>query len=202
MPKGWAQVMVWGGLRGSLSMVLVLTLPAEFAGRNLLVALVFGVVGLSLFLQGLTIGPLLDRLGLGGDDRAAAEALSHLEDLGRDVLAEELVRKRLRDWYGRRHDVAVEEARSHAGRTARDELTLEALHRLMDAERHAVREAVRSGTISASVGAELLRDLLVQLRFVELLAEPATHEPPPHRARGGALRIVPGAAGGHRSKSG
>jgi len=63
----------------------------------------------------------------------------------------------------------VEEARSHAGRTARDELTLEALHRLMDAERHAVREAVRSGTISASVGAELLRDLDLRAHQISAL---------------------------------
>ena len=173
LPAGWSHVLVWGGLRGSLSMVLILTLPASFPGRSVLVALVFGVVGLSLFVQGLTIAPFLSRLGLGGDDPverrayelergralAATEALHNLEALAADVLAEELVRERITSWYSHKRDNAVTEARSHAGETARDELTLETLIRLMDAERHALREAVRAGTISASVGAELLREL-------------------------------------------
>src|SRR5690606_23230568 len=64
LPKAWRHVLVWGGLRGSLSMVLILTLRATFPGRMLLVSLVFGVVGVSLFVQGLTMGPLLGRLGL------------------------------------------------------------------------------------------------------------------------------------------
>ena len=182
LPDGWSHVLVWGGLRGSLSMVLILTLPADFEGRALLVALVFGVVGLSLFVQGLTIGPLLARLGLGGDDPverrayelergralAATEALHQLKDLEHDVLAEELVRERIGGWYSRKRDAAVTEARGHAGETARDELTLETLFTLMDGERHAIREAVRAGTISASVGTELLRD--IDLRAHEFAA--------------------------------
>ena len=64
LPKAWRHVLVWGGLRGSLSMVLVLGLPTSFPGRSLLLTLVFGVVSVSLFLQGLTVGPLLRRLGV------------------------------------------------------------------------------------------------------------------------------------------
>ena len=36
-------------MRGSLSMVLILGLPADFAGRSFLINLVFGVVSVSLF---------------------------------------------------------------------------------------------------------------------------------------------------------
>nr|MBA2321200.1 cation:proton antiporter [Deltaproteobacteria bacterium] len=64
IPTAWRHVLVWGGLRGSLSMVLILSVPYSFEGRDLLVALVFGTVAASLFLQGLTVGPLLTRLGL------------------------------------------------------------------------------------------------------------------------------------------
>lgn len=61
----WQGAMVWGGLRGSLSMALALTLPAGFPARQSLLTLVFGVVAFSLVVQGLTMKPLLRRLGLG-----------------------------------------------------------------------------------------------------------------------------------------
>jgi CPA1 family monovalent cation:H+ antiporter len=54
----------WGGLRGSLSMVLVLSLPDSIAGKQELIAMTFGVVVLSVFVQGSTMGPLVRALGL------------------------------------------------------------------------------------------------------------------------------------------
>ncbi len=63
-PFKWSIVLGWGGLRGALSMVLALSLPDNFAYKELIVTLVFGVVLLSLFIQGLTMAPLLRLLGL------------------------------------------------------------------------------------------------------------------------------------------
>jgi CPA1 family monovalent cation:H+ antiporter len=60
----WRAALVWGGLRGGLSMVLALALPASFPQRALIITLTFGVVALTILLQGLTIAPLLMRLGL------------------------------------------------------------------------------------------------------------------------------------------
>lgn len=54
----------WGGLRGSLSMVLVLSIPDTIAGRDELIAMTFGVVVLSVLVQGSTMGPLVRALGL------------------------------------------------------------------------------------------------------------------------------------------
>lgn len=54
----------WGGLRGSLSMVLVLSIPDSIAGKEALIAMTFGVVVLSVFVQGSTMGPLVRALGL------------------------------------------------------------------------------------------------------------------------------------------
>ncbi len=59
LPRGWAPILTWGGLRGALSMVLVLSLPADFPHRELLEAMTFGVVLLTILLQGLTMAPLL-----------------------------------------------------------------------------------------------------------------------------------------------
>jgi CPA1 family monovalent cation:H+ antiporter len=64
LPARWAAVLTWGGLRGGLSMVLVLALPAGFPHRDLLVAMTFGVVLLSILGQGLTMAPLIRRLGI------------------------------------------------------------------------------------------------------------------------------------------
>jgi CPA1 family monovalent cation:H+ antiporter len=55
--------MTWGGLRGALSMVLALSLPFNFPNRDLLVTLTFGVVVLSILVQGGTMRVLLHRSG-------------------------------------------------------------------------------------------------------------------------------------------
>jgi monovalent cation:H+ antiporter, CPA1 family len=64
LPVSWLSVMTWGGLRGALSMVLALSLPYEFPNRDLLITLTFGVVVLSILIQGLTMQRLLRRIGL------------------------------------------------------------------------------------------------------------------------------------------
>ncbi|CAN5864419.1 hypothetical protein BH18ACI4_BH18ACI4_28340 [soil metagenome] len=58
----WQHVLLWGGLRGSLSIALVLSLPLAIPGRVQLVAMTFGAVTFSLLAQGLTISPLLTAL--------------------------------------------------------------------------------------------------------------------------------------------
>ena len=63
-PLSWATVLTWGGLRGGLSMVLALSLPTGFTHRDLILHMTFGVVLLTLLVQGLTIKPLLRRVGL------------------------------------------------------------------------------------------------------------------------------------------
>ncbi|CAN5700438.1 cation:proton antiporter [soil metagenome] len=57
-------VIAWGGLRGALSLVLAMSLPASYEYRELIIALTFGVVLFSLIVQGLTLEPLIRILGL------------------------------------------------------------------------------------------------------------------------------------------
>ncbi|MBH0228898.1 cation:proton antiporter [Halobacillus yeomjeoni] len=54
----------WGGLRGSLSIALALSLPMEFDGREQVLLFTFSVVLFSLIVQGLTIKPLIQKLGI------------------------------------------------------------------------------------------------------------------------------------------
>jgi CPA1 family monovalent cation:H+ antiporter len=64
LPRGWTAVLAWSGLRGSLSMVLALSLSAAMPQRETIVNMTVGVVVLSILVQGMTVSPLLRRLGL------------------------------------------------------------------------------------------------------------------------------------------
>jgi Na+:H+ antiporter len=58
-------VLFWGGLRGAVALAAVLSLPPGFPHRARLLAMTYGAVLFTLLAQGLTIGPLVRRLGLG-----------------------------------------------------------------------------------------------------------------------------------------
>jgi monovalent cation:H+ antiporter, CPA1 family len=60
-------VLWWGGLRGSVSIALALSVPVVVAEREEIIATVFGVVLFTLLAQGLTTKPLLQGLDLVGD---------------------------------------------------------------------------------------------------------------------------------------
>ena len=56
-------LLFWGGLRGALALALVLGLPASLPQRETLITVTFAVVAFSVIVQGLTVKPLLRRLG-------------------------------------------------------------------------------------------------------------------------------------------
>jgi CPA1 family monovalent cation:H+ antiporter len=60
-------ILWWGGLRGSVSIALALSVPNIFPEKETIIATVFGVVLFTLLVQGLTIKPLLQKLNLLGD---------------------------------------------------------------------------------------------------------------------------------------
>jgi monovalent cation:H+ antiporter, CPA1 family len=55
IPNTWKMLMSWGGLKGSLSVALILSVSPEFLGRDLLLSLTFSNVMFSLLIQGTTI---------------------------------------------------------------------------------------------------------------------------------------------------
>jgi len=64
LPAKYQHVLWWGGLRGALALALALALPPSVAERDHIIAVVFAVVAFSVFVQGLTMAPLIGRLGL------------------------------------------------------------------------------------------------------------------------------------------
>jgi CPA1 family monovalent cation:H+ antiporter len=64
IPRPWRPVIALAGMRGALSVALVIGLPEDIPERAHLIDAVFGVVFVTLVAQGLTIGPLISRLRL------------------------------------------------------------------------------------------------------------------------------------------
>ena len=61
---GWLHLIFWAGLRGAVATAAALSLPLDFPERELLVRVTFGIVLVTLTVQGSTAGWLLRRSGV------------------------------------------------------------------------------------------------------------------------------------------
>lgn len=64
LPLKWQHVLIFGNVKGSLSMALALSLPATLPGRTQVITLVFSTVLVSLIVQGLSLPSLVKSLKL------------------------------------------------------------------------------------------------------------------------------------------
>ncbi len=182
IPASWVAVLTWGGLRGGLSMVLVLALPRSLPHRELLVTMTFGVVVLSILGQGLSMGPLLRRLGLvaagtdrvryevvRGEQRATKAALAALDQASVRGGMSESVRDELRGEYNQR--LAASDEHLRAMHLAHEALRHEERHalarQLLLVEKDAAQRAHREGAIGAEAAEELLREIDARLVALE-----------------------------------
>jgi len=172
LPLSWQHVLVWGGLRGTIALALVLSIPASVTGRATLQVLAFGVVLLSLVGQGLSMPWLVRRLGLveAGADSAAKKVRDALLE-GFVAAHEELERLQASG--------AVPRAeRAHLERTIEEQetLLLEGLDPLSEepAEGEEGRLAERIGALVAQrrrVKALLLAGALPEATAADLVGE-------------------------------
>ncbi len=98
-------VLFWGGLKGAVALALALSVPADFAQRDLIVTLALGVVLIVLIVGGVTTGPLISALKLdqptlaervaGAQARLAAkqEAKGRLDRLDATHYSNQLLRR-------------------------------------------------------------------------------------------------------------
>ena len=112
----------WAGMRGVISLAAALALPPELPGRDLILYLTFAVILATLVVQGLSLGPLIRRLGVEDDgerNRAELQARAAMAAAARrrlDELAPE-------GWI---HDHVLEDVTVH----------LDAQVRRLDGRRH------------------------------------------------------------------
>lgn len=163
LPRRWTAILAWGGLRGALSMVLALSIPDAFPQRDLLVTMTFGVVVLSILIQGVTVGPTLRWLGLRRHAPAHAgyaatqhallsahSALADVERTGSMVAADDGMHRALADEYEGVLDHAERELASLGRQLGGGEAATGTSRRLLAAtERRRITDAFRAGAIDA-----------------------------------------------------
>jgi CPA1 family monovalent cation:H+ antiporter len=180
----WQTVMVWGGLRGAISLALALSLPEALGpSRALLQTMAFGVVLFSLVVQGTTMRSLVRRLGIvvRTDAQVAYElgharltalraALRHLDRLHREGLLSTHAWEQLRPGL----DQQVEAMAGQVREVLRSEPEIEseeldtAQRELLRAQRSALDGLRRDGVISDDVFAQLASEVDVYLDQTEL----------------------------------
>ena len=99
MPKGFGSVVIWGGIRGGIAMVLAMGIPRSFEYRELAMNCIFGASLLTILVQSTTIGLLLQKLGL-VQDRKAFEIVERLRGRLRSLQAAMM-------FLDRQHDMGV-----------------------------------------------------------------------------------------------
>ncbi len=193
LPRSWAVVLTWGGLRGALSMVLALSLPA-FPQRGLLVTMTFGVVLITIIVQGLSMSPLLQWLRivqvpeaqieyerLRGRLQATSAALDEIEEMKRARLTSREVIETLEQEYQTAADAAAE--RIHdlhmAGSVLRQDELRGARRHLILAEKNYLLEARSQGALGRPAYDQLLADVDARLLKVDSGDVPGERKPGP-----------------------
>jgi Na+/H+ antiporter len=172
-----AIVVAWCGMRGTVTLAAALALPADFPHRDLILFTSFLVVLGTLVVQGLTLKPLMARLGLEEDDAVDREVrLARLETLraGAAALAGGAVESEAADLLRRKYRVRLEQAetRMDGGRSGAEAPNREreyavAARAAMAAERRRLSALRADGTI----GDDAFHKVEEELDRAELSAE-------------------------------
>ena len=175
-----ATVLGWAGMRGVVTLMAALSLPAAVPGRDLVLICAFAVILVTVLVQGTTLGPLIALLRLSGSqelaDRRSSEGraratiadaqLRAISALSRQHDGTEL-HPRLVEQYGRRAALSLASLDDEAG------------HHKHRAEHHkAVLEGIRAGRDEAvrlhaegQIHDEVLRAIEWELDLQQLAAE-------------------------------
>lgn len=186
IPAKWKHVLNWGGLRGSLSIALALSLPPEFSERNEIILLTFCVVLFSLVFQGLTIKPFILWLGIQTKQEGyekyeqtisrlhrSARALQRLQILKHEALITQVIYKQLADEYEQQLEqdtAALESLYIEYPALHEKELRL-AREQALYSEHEAVEELRHKNIITSSVSEHEVRRIIEQLELSKSVTE-------------------------------
>lgn len=172
IPGQWQHVLVWGGLHGTVSLALALTLPNHFPERDKILSITFGVVLFSLVAQGLTMKPLLKWLGIQSRDEQEFDRLK-VSQMAANLSRQELERlfrsnevslpvyqTLLAELEQRQSGIEREllDLYAQSPEMAQEEMSL-ARMRLINAEKAAVNRAVADGILSLHSAEELIDEM-------------------------------------------
>ncbi|HEU5042436.1 MAG TPA: sodium:proton antiporter [Gemmatimonadales bacterium] len=163
-----AAIVAWCGMRGIVTLAAALALPTDFPQRELILFTAFCVVLGTLVVQGLTLRPLMRRLGIEQDDAVEREVRLTREETARAAMAaldgahreNELGHLVLRKYESR-----LAGSGSQDGQTPTGEL----MRRAVAAERRRLVELRAEGTI----GDDAFHKVEEELDWAELNADAA-----------------------------
>jgi CPA1 family monovalent cation:H+ antiporter len=142
--------------------------------RNLLLTLTFGIVLFTILAQGLTMRPLLERLGVGGEEGSQRDVdlilgrLRTIEAAGREVaslrrahaLDEHLARRLLERYVARRQELLERlDMVYHSSEALERQQEVEVLRHLWRVQ----REAARAGHVGGQLSRGALRELIAEI---------------------------------------
>jgi CPA1 family monovalent cation:H+ antiporter len=180
-------VLGWSGMRGGVSLAAALAVPltAEghaFPDRAVVIFIAYITIAATLVIPGLTLSPLIRRLGLGEEEAVAREeararvqlahaALRRIEDLAASEQLPEALQDQLRFRYEQRISRLEPDA---GGRAADDDAAhtaqrvRELRHELIAVERRRLTDLRRRGEISAETQRRIEHELdLEESRLVQ-----------------------------------
>ncbi|MCB0875710.1 MAG: Na+/H+ antiporter [Solirubrobacterales bacterium] len=174
-------IVAWTGMRGAVSLAAALALPlliddgGAFPERGLIIFLTFSVILGTLLVQGFTLPPLIQALGLDDTDevlereelearqRAAEAALARLEELAEEDWVMDDTAQRARGAYGYRYRRFAARIDDGDGKSAMYEERSEAYQRLtrelLEAQRSVLIRMRDDGAINDDVLRMLEREL-------------------------------------------
>ena len=170
-------ILWWGGLRGSVSIALALSVPALLSGRQEIIATVFGVVLFTLLVQGLSTQWLLNKLDLIGDQPLKQEysellarrvalrrVLNYLvnNELPPEIVNGEYYRYQLGLVKGELESIEVKIEKMNQEHENLRSLALEQLQeQLLDIEADTYAEFIRAGRLQDNLS-PLLQEIMVK----------------------------------------
>ncbi len=198
VPRPYQHVMFWGGLRGAISLALVLTLGRDLFGATIaeeLRVMTFGVVLFTILVQGTTIERLIDRLGLAGGSEQSKESqrrqanayakragLHELDRLHNEGILHQDIWEAMRSVYREELASATGALSDHlqVHPELEQEMYLQARDDVLKAERSAISDAASRGFISQDVYEHLIEDADTRLNALAAIMESRGLEPGEH----------------------
>lgn len=175
IPLRYKHVLYWGGLRGAISLALALSLPASLGEQGTLIkSMAFGVVLFTLLVQGITMKPFINRMGLIEKNAAQAEyeslnaravlartAYHHLETMHQDGLLSRhvwnILSKPIEEHAETLIDAAANTLHSHPNVESKE---LEsAIQEALQSERVSLRTMLQNGSISEETFSDLAQEI-------------------------------------------